>query len=91
MVTLDLVLAFLASNRIRATYGAVAEAIGRPEAFRALRNEPQFLDHDPRTAWVVLAKTRQPPEGKHLPRPNDSELIRDGAVLAQRVAAEERL
>ena len=82
MVSLELVLDFLADNGIRATYKAVGEATGI--FYRNLRSEPQFISADPRTAWVVLAKTGQPPPEIHRPRPWDSELIRDGDALSRR-------
>ncbi len=82
MVSLELVLDFLADSGIRATYKAVGEATGI--FYRHLRSEPQFISADPRTAWVVLAKTGQPPLEIHRPRPRDSELIRDGDDLARR-------
>ena len=86
MVNLELVLDFLANNRIRATYGAVGAATGIHE--RSLRHEHQFRGLDPRTAWVVYAATRQPPPF-HARRPDDSELIRDGDELVHRVSARE--
>lgn len=86
MVSLSLVLDFLADERIRATYAAVATATGAPHA-RVLRTEPEFIQVDQRTAWVVLAaEGYQPPAAKHTPRPADSEIIRDGDDLARRAA-----
>lgn len=87
MVSLDLVLDFLAGEGIRATYAAVASATGARHA-RTLRNEPQFVHVDPRTAWVVLANEGyQPPATKHTRRPAATEIIRDGDDLARRAAA----
>lgn len=88
MVSLELVLSFLAAAGIRATYEAVADATGIFK--RSLRNEIPFVDRDPRTAWVVYSTTGQPPPKHHSPRPRDSELIRDGDVLARRAAAHGR-
>ena len=85
MVSLSLVLDFLAGEGIRATYAAVATATGAPHA-RALRTEPEFINVDQRTGWVVLARGLQPPATKHTPRPADSEIIRDGDNLARRAA-----
>jgi len=87
MVSLDLVLDFLAGEGIRATYAAVTCATGAGHA-RTLRNEPQFVHVDPRTAWVVLASEGyQPPATKHTRRPDATEIIRDGEDLARRAAA----
>ena len=91
MVSLELVLDFLADVGIRATYGAVAIAIGREGEERSLRSEPQFRSRDPRTGWVALAKTGQPPPHIHSPRPADGELITDGDDLARRAAEHARL
>lgn len=88
MVSLELVLDFLADNGIRATYKAVGEATGI--FYRNLRSEPQFIGADPRTAWVVLAKTGQPPPEIHRPRPWNTELIRDGDDLSRRAAGARR-
>ena len=91
MVSLELVLDFLADGGIRATYGAVNVAMGRKKGEeRNLRREPQFQSRDPRTGWVVLADTRQPPLDIHSPRPDDSELITDGNDLAHRAAEHAR-
>lgn len=86
MVSLNLVLDFLAGEGIRATYAAVASATGAGHA-RTLRNEPQFVHVDPRTAWVVRARGYQPPATKHTRRPDETEIIRDGDDLARRAAA----
>lgn len=86
MVSLSLVLDFLAGEGTRATYAAVATATGAPHA-RALRTEWEFSRVDQRTAWVVLAaEGYQPPATKHTPRPADSEIIRDGDNSARRAA-----
>ena len=45
MVSLELVLDFLADSGIRATYMAVGEATGI--FYRHLRSEPQFIGADP--------------------------------------------
>jgi peptidoglycan/xylan/chitin deacetylase (PgdA/CDA1 family) len=84
MNLLEHVLDFLADNGIRATFGAVGATTGvHPQS---LRHEPQFRDRDPRTAWVVYARSRQPPPGIHAQRPDDSELITDGEKLDKRVS-----
>ena len=80
-MSLELVLDFLASNGIRATYKAVGGATGI--FYRHLRSEPQFISGDPRTAWVVLAATGQPPPEIDRPRPWGSELITNGDELAR--------
>ena len=85
VLDVDLVLDYLADNGIRATYGAVGEAVGIHH--RHLKNEPQFYRSDPRTAWVVYAKTRQPPPEVHGPRSSDSSLFTDGGKLVMAVLA----
>lgn len=74
-MTLDDVLDFLDETSSRATYKAVGEVVGIHE--RRLRDERAFRDRDPRTAWVVLAKTGQPPPEIHEPRPPSSRIIED--------------
>ena len=85
MLDLDLVLDYLADNGIRATYGAVGEAVGIHH--QHLKDEPQFYRRDPRTAWVVYAKTRQPPPKVHAPRSSDSPLFTDGGKLVTAILA----
>ena len=68
-----------------ATYGAVGEAVGIHH--QHLKDEPQFYRRDPRTAWVVYAKTRQPPPEVHAPRSSDSRLFTDGGKLVTAVLA----
>lgn len=84
LLDLDLVLDYLADNGIRATYGAVGEAVGIHH--QHLKDEPQFSRRDPRTAWVVYAKPPyQPPPEVHAPRPPDSPLFTDGGKLVTAV------
>ena len=85
VLDLDIVLDCLADNGIRATYGAVGEAVGIHH--QHLKDESQFHRRDPRTAWVVYAKTRQPPLEVHAPRSSDSRLFTDGAKLVTAVLA----
>ena len=85
MVPLDTVLSFLSNNGIRASFGAVGEVAGIYH--RNLRYEYEFVDRDPRTAWVVYQRTGQPPPELHEPRPDESELIVDGWKLAKRMRA----
>ena len=86
MLDLDLVLDYLAANGIRATYGAVGEAVGIHH--QHLKDEVQFHRRDPRTAWVVYAKPpHQPPPEVHAPRPSDSRLFTDGGKLVTAVLA----
>ena len=83
MPTLDEVLDCLNHKRIRATYEAVGEVIGRNH-----RRLGDLLGaHSWRTSWVVLKRDGQPsgfsPEDKHPDLMNSPHVISTGAELLE--------
>ena len=82
MVSLELVLDFLADSGIRATYKAVGEATGI--FYRHLRSEPAVHQRGPPHGLGRPCQDRPAASGDPQTAPPDSELIRDGDDLARR-------
>ena len=89
-VALDDVIAFLNAERVRATYGAVAETVGVPA-----RSLGALLGDRRRDAsWIVNASTGLPtdyaPEDAHPDLLSSGEVIASGRELLLRLAAHKK-
>jgi hypothetical protein len=84
--TLDEILRFLNDQRVRTTYGAVAELLGVPAKSLGAR----LGDRRPDASWIVNAQTGLPAgyEPQDLPPElTRAEIITYGTALAMRMAA----
>jgi hypothetical protein len=85
--TLPTILAFLNAEQVRATYGAVGEALGVPPRAIGSRLGP----HSMQASWIVDAETGLPTgysqNDVHPALLNKSDIIASGLELVMRLAA----
>ncbi len=83
--TLDLIIKYLNDNKIRATYGAVAEVLDTKAHFVSNR----LGDRTAEVSWVVNDKTEMPtgylPEQCHKDLLSRKAIIRKGSVLKRNI------